>query len=147
MNSTDENLHSLPRDNDISYALLKAELHRSEIAPSSTSMRRISCDTPRISTTGTTPPIIIGNYIKPCSASGLAGSGLSVAPKSTMRAIICRTPPSHHRNRWIGSYTDTSLLVVVAGPTGVERVGKGRTGGLDAGPHWPRPRPANRAPE
>ena len=44
-------------------------------------------------TTGTTPPMTVGNMAKPPVARSSGFSGLSVAPKSTVPAVICRMPP------------------------------------------------------
>ena len=43
-------------------------------------------------TTGTTPPITIGNWIRPALASSSSFSGASEAPKSTVLALICLMP-------------------------------------------------------
>ncbi len=44
-------------------------------------------------TTGTTPPMIMGNCIRPASSSSAGFSGASDAPKSTVLALICLIPP------------------------------------------------------
>ena len=44
-------------------------------------------------TTGTTPPITVGNWVRPAAASSLGVSGLSVAPKATVLALIWAMPP------------------------------------------------------
>ncbi len=44
-------------------------------------------------TTGTTPPMTIGNWTSPALASSSALSGASDAPKSTVFALICVIPP------------------------------------------------------
>ena len=49
--------------------------------------------TPSILMTGTIPPMTIGNWARPNLSSSSPGSGLSVAPKVTVRAAICLMPP------------------------------------------------------
>ena len=49
--------------------------------------------TPGRLTTGTTPPTTVGNWMKPLVARSSGFSGLSVAPKSTVLAVIWRMPP------------------------------------------------------
>jgi len=44
-------------------------------------------------TTGTTPPMIIGNCTSPASFSSSGFKGMSVAPNVTVFALICLIPP------------------------------------------------------
>ena len=44
-------------------------------------------------TTGTTPPITVGNWMTPFFSSSSGFSGMSEAPKVTVRAVICLMPP------------------------------------------------------
>ena len=48
---------------------------------------------PATLTTGTTPPITVGNWARPAFFSSLGVSGLSVAPKVTVLALIWAMPP------------------------------------------------------
>ncbi|MNN83036.1 hypothetical protein D3C81_2000410 [compost metagenome] len=43
--------------------------------------------------TGTTPPITVGNWTRPCLFRSSSFSGASEAPKSTVLAPICLMPP------------------------------------------------------
>jgi len=43
-------------------------------------------------TTGTTPPMIIGNCTRPAALSSSGFSGMSEAPKVTVFALICLMP-------------------------------------------------------
>ena len=47
---------------------------------------------PLMLTTGTTPPMTVGNWIRPSLASSSSFSGMSEAPKSTVFAWICLMP-------------------------------------------------------
>ena len=49
--------------------------------------------TPSRFTTGTMPPMIMGNWSRPLSCSSLVSNGLSVAPKVTVLALTCLMPP------------------------------------------------------
>ena len=49
--------------------------------------------TPLMFTTGTTPPMIIGNCKSPASFRSSGFSGMSEAPKVTVFALICLMPP------------------------------------------------------
>ena len=49
--------------------------------------------TPSMFTTGTMPPITIGHCTRPAALRSSGFSGLSVAPKVTVRALICLMPP------------------------------------------------------
>jgi hypothetical protein len=49
--------------------------------------------TPSMFTTGTMPPMTMGNWARPDSSSSLPGSGASEAPKVTVLALICLMPP------------------------------------------------------
>ena len=44
-------------------------------------------------TTGTTPPSTVGNWTRPDFSRSSPLSGASVAPKSTVLALIWRMPP------------------------------------------------------
>jgi hypothetical protein len=48
---------------------------------------------PLMLTTGTTPPMIIGNCNKPAAFRSSGFSGMSEAPKVTVLALICLMPP------------------------------------------------------
>ena len=39
------------------------------------------------------PPITVGNWIRPALSSASGFSGISEAPKVTVRAVICLMPP------------------------------------------------------
>ena len=56
------------------------------------SITRPSAAIPVRWTTGTMPPITIGNCASPASSRSLAFSGASVAPKVTVLALICLMP-------------------------------------------------------
>ena len=60
------------------------------VGPSSTSSPGL---TPSMFTTGTMPPMTMGNCARPNSSSSLPGSGASEAPKVTVLALICLMPP------------------------------------------------------
>ena len=60
------------------------------VGPSSVSSPGL---TPGIWTTGTTPPMIIGNWVNPEAANSSLVSGLSDAPNVTVDAWICLIPP------------------------------------------------------
>ena len=60
------------------------------VAPSRVSW---PADTPLMFTTGTTPPMIIGNWTRPASLSSSGFKGMSVAPKVTVFALIILMPP------------------------------------------------------
>ena len=49
--------------------------------------------TPSMFTTGTMPPITIGNWTRPFLVSSSPFNGASVAPKVTVFASICLMPP------------------------------------------------------
>jgi hypothetical protein len=49
--------------------------------------------TPRTFTTGTTPPITLGNCSSPYRFSSWTESGMSLAPKVTVLDSICLMPP------------------------------------------------------
>ena len=48
---------------------------------------------PSTFTTGTTPPMIIGNWTRPAAFSSAGSRGLSEAPKVTVLDLIWRMPP------------------------------------------------------
>ena len=48
---------------------------------------------PLMFTTGTTPPMIIGNCTRPAAFRSSGFSGMSEAPKVTVLALICLMPP------------------------------------------------------
>jgi hypothetical protein len=43
--------------------------------------------------TGTTPPMMAGNCIRPCFSRSAGFIGMSEAPKFTVLAVICLMPP------------------------------------------------------
>ena len=47
---------------------------------------------PAMLTTGTTPPMTVGNCISPSFVSSSSVSGMSEAPKSTVFDLICLMP-------------------------------------------------------
>src|SRR5215831_18974908 len=49
--------------------------------------------TPSRLTTGTTPPITVGNWARPSLSRSALGSGMSLAPKVTVLVWICLMPP------------------------------------------------------
>ena len=61
-----------------------------KVGPSSTSWPGF---TPGTLTTGTMPPITTGNWARPAAFSSREVSGLSVAPKVTVFALIWAIPP------------------------------------------------------
>jgi hypothetical protein len=49
--------------------------------------------TPSSFNTGTTPPMMAGNWMRPFFCRSSAFMGMSDAPKSTVLAVICLMPP------------------------------------------------------
>ena len=84
-------------------------------------------------TTGTTPPITVGELdIRPSAASSSSFSGMSEAPKSTVFDLICFE--TRTRADRLVVHLDAGGLVEGIGPLRVDRAGKVAPAPVTSGP-------------